>query len=386
MVKEADALQAAGFEVTVLASDHFEPVRRLDRSILERVAWRSVLLRPQGGRIARLLGKLRREVCRIWVVAGRSGTGVAIHANFERHQEFVSAALRIPADLYIGHTLSGLAVAATAALQKRAILGFDAEDWHREEQSESDRRKGQKRAIALIEEAFVPKCAYVTAASPLIGAAYAALGARTPTTILNVFPLSEAPSSQNGDAGQIDAVYWFSQTIGPDRGIEAILRAVALLPQQWELHLRGTPSPGYVESLGCLAESLGMKERLKWLPPERPDQMVRLAAPYAVGLSVELNQPPNRAICLTNKIFTYVLAGTPVLLSDTPAQTLLAKDLGKASSVVNIEDSRAVADSILGLCSVEAREEARTLGRERYNWDFESKALVTSVRQALGVV
>ena len=158
-----------------------------------------------------------------------------------------------------------------------------------------------------------------------------------------------------------------------------------MLPQQWELHLRGTPAPGFVESLGCLAESLGMDRRLKWLPPERPDQMVRLAAPYAVGLSVELKQPPNRAICLTNKIFTYILAGTPVLLSDTPAQRLLAVDLGKASSVVDIEDPRAVADSILTLCSSEARETARTLGRKRYNWDFESKVLVASVRQALGV-
>jgi hypothetical protein len=58
-----------------------------------------------------------------------------------------------------------------------------------------------------------------------------------------------------------------------------------------------------------------------------PEEMVRQAAPYDIGLSLETDISDNRSLCLTNKIFTYLLAGVPVLLSDTPAQRALAPRL-----------------------------------------------------------
>ena len=68
--------------------------------------------------------------------------------------------------------------------------------------------------------------------------------------------------------------------------------------------------------------------------------MARLAAQHDVGLASELSTPPNRAISLTNKVFTYLLAGIPVLLSNTPAQRGLAAELGEAAQVVDLKSSR----------------------------------------------
>ena len=117
-----------------------------------------------------------------------------------------------------------------------------------------------------------------------------------------------------------------------------------------------------------------------------PAEMVRLAADYDVGLSLETDVSENRRICLTNKIFTYLLAGVPVIMSDTPAQELLAPDLGQAARLCTLADPAGLAAILDALASAPARAEASQaawrLGRERYNWDREQEVLLQSVAAA----
>ena len=115
-----------------------------------------------------------------------------------------------------------------------------------------------------------------------------------------------------------------------------------------------------------------------------PEEMVRLAAAYDVGLSLETDVSENRQFCLTNKIFTYLLAGVPAVMSDTPAQRQLARDLGEAAVLVSLSDPQAVAAAIDRLASGvdAAKAHAVRLGRERYNWDVEKKTLLASVEAA----
>ena len=116
--------------------------------------------------------------------------------------------------------------------------------------------------------------------------------------------------------------------------------------------------------------------------------MVRLAAAYDIGLSLETDVSENRRLCLTNKIFTYLLAGVPVLLSDTPAQRALAPDLGAAARLVLARRSaghrRGARSTLRGLAGGARRGvgSAWRLGRERYNWEVEKGALLGSVARA----
>ena len=50
--------------------------------------------------------------------------------------------------------------------------------------------------------------------------------------------------------------------------------------------------------------------------------------------STEPCEPLNRDICLTNKLFTYVLAGLPQIMTSTRAQGRIANDLGDAAQIV----------------------------------------------------
>jgi hypothetical protein len=117
--------------------------------------------------------------------------------------------------------------------------------------------------------------------------------------------------------------------------------------------------------------------------------MAKLAANYDLGLSLEITEPQNRAICLTNKIFTYLLAGIPVLLSHTPAQSQLAEQLGEAAILVDIHDTLCLATVLdhwfTDVVRVEkARAKARQLGQEVYNWDVEQCKFLGMIRNILG--
>ena len=93
----------------------------------------------------------------------------------------------------------------------------------------------------------------------------------------------------------------------------------------------------------------------------------------------------NRALCLTNKAFTYMLAGLAVVLTATPGQEPLAADLGEGALVYAPGDIETLAKaSGAGPTTDGAR--ARPGGeleaaRDRWHWEHrdERGALLTAV-------
>jgi hypothetical protein len=305
--------------------------------------------------------------------------------------ELVSAALNNPSDLYIAHYSAALPAAAIAARRFDAKYAFDAEDFHPGEWT-LDQLGLESQLVRRIENEYLPGCCYVTAASPGIADAYAALyGIPRPVVVLNTFPLRQAPLSPSlaGMVAPGPSIYWFSQTIGPDRGLECAIRALGLAQSQPHLYMRGKPARGYVETLRRLASENGVSGRIHFLPPELPDRMEKLASMFDVGFVGETGHSINRQIALTNKIFTYLLAGLPTLLSDIPAHRELAKELGRATrlyAVDNTEDLATNIDALLGDASAlaDGRALAYRLGQKKYNWEAVKLDLVECVGRHLG--
>ena len=378
VLKEADALHEAGYAVTAVVCDYTEALRGFDDEIANDVPWKVVRVpRPAG---ERPIGLLAGGVARL--AGTHMPVALAARAYGGPAAALARAAGGAPADLYIGHYVAGLAAAGRVARRRGAMLGFDAEDLHAGEGTPL-----QVSMVRTIEDALLPACRHVTAAAPLIGEAYRERYGVEPVVVLNVFPLAMAPTEPAPSGQGAFRAYWFSQTIGLDRGLQSFIQAMARTTARVTLDIRGGNRWGHGARLVELARELGIADRVTLLPMAAPEEMVRLAADYDIGLSLETDISENRRVCLTNKIFTYLLAGVPVLLSDTPAQRALAPALGAAAAVVSLADSvgiAAVLDRLAG--SPDARREARDrawrLGRERYNWEVEKAALLGSVERA----
>ncbi len=93
-------------------------------------------------------------------------------------------------------------------------------------------------------------------------------------------------------------------------------------------------------------------------------------------------------MCLSNKAFTCLLAGLPVVLSDTPAQRRLAGELGEACRLIRLDDAGAAAVTLDAWLADDAamhrsREAARKAARDVFNWDAEREKFLAAVTRAL---
>jgi glycosyltransferase involved in cell wall biosynthesis len=302
-------------------------------------------------------------------------------------QKLSRAAAAEPADLYIGHYLDALPAVAWAARRYGSKFGFDAEDDHIGELDDVPENRSEIAIRQEIEKTFLPHCHHLTTSSPSIARAYRARYGVTMTSILNVFPLSHAPAEPCPRSKRVLSLYWFSQTIGPDRGLEPVIRAIGKIKGRVKLSIRGSDFLGYSAHLKMLAKEAGIADAISFLPSAPPDQMARLAAQHDVGLASELSTPPNRAISLTNKVFTYLLGGIPVLLSNTPAQRDLAKELGDAAQMVDLAAPDMIAAHLdLWASNPQtlwaAKMTAWQLGQTRFNWDTEKRKFLHAVTRA----
>jgi hypothetical protein len=323
------------------------------------------------------------------VGAERAPLSLVVRSVGRVHSEIVRALTAQSVDLIYGGTTGALAAVAEAGRATGTPFALDLEDFHSGETGGAEAPFANALA-ARIECAVLPGAAFLTTSSESIAAAYADARGVSPHVIHNTFPLpGRAP-----DFGRVDPamlrLYWFSQTIGPGRGLEDAIAAVGRADIAAALVLRGRPLPGYFESLQRLAQVHAPGLSLSHQRPAPPDAMIDLARGFDVGLALEQVDVYNHQLALSNKALTYILAGVAVAVTDTPGQHALAADLGAAAALVPVGDVDALAGALARWgrdpaaldCAKRAAWAAAT---RRWHWEhpLERGALCALVREAL---
>ena len=390
LVKEADALHDAGYEVRVLCSHYVPWADEVDKELLASRPWRCTYVggEPQRASPTYYWTRARHAAARGGLRLWRASSFLQRRLLDRVAPELEAAALRTPADLYIAHYTGALPSAALAASRHGAKLGFDAEDL---EFGSYDRDQGPSPhdlVVGRVQGQFLPQCDYITASSPGIAEAYAArYRLPLPATVLNVFPLAQRPPRFRATAGDGPlTLYWFSQTIGLDRGLPDAVRALgSLRGRRIELHIRGELRETTRRELFALAASAGVdRNQIVLHPPGPPEEMVRLSAEYDVGLALEQPANESRKICLTNKIFTYLLAGNAVAATATQSQRALMAKIGGAGFCFEREDLHALATNLLvwyedRKALDRTRRQAWDWGTRELNWDLEKQKFLDLV-------
>jgi hypothetical protein len=331
LLKMADACAEAGYDVRVVSGSFMAWAAAQDAAVAAARAWRwePVEYRRDVNRAVHAASGARRRLA----VATLRALGVdrapwtAVTRAFSRiYDELRAAVLREPFDLVIGGSVGGLALVADLGATRGVPTLLDLEDLHLDESEAPDAALQHATSRRILERVLRDVTA-VTTSSVHIADAYAReLGVR-PAVVHNVFPFpADLPSS--GPRGPL-RLYWFSQTIGPGRGIEDAIAGVAASRVQAMLTLRGRADASYLDTLAAAAERVPSLT-LQIEAPASPDSMVALCAEHDIGLSPEVPSVANRRCCLSNKAFTYLPAGLPVIFTDTPAQRWLAEQLGPA--------------------------------------------------------
>jgi glycosyltransferase involved in cell wall biosynthesis len=384
MVKEADALADAGYNVTVLYVYWNAWGTALDKVLIPSKKWKAICVGggPQQRKGAFFLSRLIHKIAKI--VNQKTGGKLFSDLAIGRAGYFLTrAAKKYKADIYIGHNLGALPATVKAAKANKKPCGFDAEDFHRNEVSDNINDPDVLLKTHL-ESKYIPYLNYLSVSSPLICKAYQNLYPDVnPITILNVFPnnlkVEQPILNQDGPI----KLFWFSQTIGLHRGIEDVINALEFLKNYpFELHLLGLPAKDVSSNFENESISIHFHE------PIMPDEIPAFASQFDIGLAVENSTPLNRDLCLTNKIFTYLQAALAVVASDTTAQQNLIHQYPAVGKVYQKGDSEALAEVLLYYHQhrellVKTRRAALSVARDQLNWENESGKFLGIVKQTL---
>lgn len=392
MLKAADALTCAGHTVRVVSVNHTPWSTSTDALLRSTRTWSSSIIdyNADSGRRLWLTSGVRQRAMQAMASAvgpSRAPMSVVTRAFSRVHDELVRETTAAPADLIYGGSTGALAAAAESAGRLGIPYGIDFEDLHSSEHGGPGSEFSNGLA-ARVEQRVISRAAFTTAGSPMIADAYTERYGVRPVAIHNTFSIAPVDGTR-----QIDGplrLYWFSQTLGPHRGLEDIVRAAGEASVPVELHLRALPIPEYLESLRRLHAAVAPRLELVLHDPMNPDGMVAAAQAFDAGIASEEPEPLNRRLCLSNKIFTYLAAGIPVLMTRTAAQARLESSLGEAAFGYECGDIQELARIIRELSAdagrrARSREAARAAAERRWHWEHpeDRGALVDTIGTAL---
>lgn len=388
LVKEATALSDAGYGTTVIYCPLSPWADESDKRLMKQypdIEWIVAGVHPNHQPLRYKFARLRQKIYQYLFRFFPSNVGFAIRSNVLFSQELMHKAISKEADLYIGHNIGALSAVTTAARRFQRKASFDFEDYHRGEDKEGS---VHWRKIKLIEDYYVPMLAGATAASPLIAEAYQQhYPSLSIVCINNCFPLRYQQAFRTLPSAPLK-LFWFSQYIGPERGLETIIEAIGLTERKDIVFtLLGNVSEEHRGYFSKLAARAGLADsQLIFHPPVAEESLVSIAAEHHIGVAAEVSLLRNRDLCLTNKIFTYLLAGNAIVFSETRAQVSFQAAAPQAGILYH--NASALSKILLDYISDPQRLHAHrhasySLGRDELNWDQEQKKFLVLIKQIL---
>jgi len=380
--KEASTLAAAGYEVVILTIWTSSEKREKDLLLIQgkNIIYKASLnLIPGEIRFLkrfyiRLRRRLARDLKRILNIESSWCIGYA-------PQIMTEAALNEKADLYIAHTEFGILV-GKELIRKGVKLAYDIEDWY------SHDYLVPERPVALfksLEKFALENGLYCSCPSQSMATALEKNypSGKTVQVMYNGFSEKEN-TTEDAPAGSSSSLVWFSQTIGPGRGLETILKALHVLETKIELHLIGACVAGYDAELNRIFP-FNKGHQLIIHPAVKHHELVSILAQHNIGLAIENNTPENKNRTVSNKILQYLQAGIKVLATDTEGQKEVAAFFPDTVTTVPVDHPELWAkqiDILLQSAPVNRRTQLQQFN-EQFSWEAQEKKLLELVKKAI---
>jgi glycosyltransferase involved in cell wall biosynthesis len=382
-LKEIRAALEAGYKVSVMKFDYNNWTNDYEDAIekkLEKVEWIKI-----SGRRKPLLPWLAATLTsfissKLLTIAGSNAR--LISYALDKRSYLLNKQLKKLNPNYnivIAHNPGAFWASCSYATNNKIPLGIDIEDYHPGEYCD----KKQSGYMKLLMDKVLPAAAYITAASPLILKYSEKSNAENHKVINNVFSLQQQPSFKNIAVDNKLKLFWFSQHIGLDRGLQDIIAAMNLVDSySVDLTLVGNCNEDVKVTLQTQLTS--SKHAIIFKQPIAETALIEEASNHHIGLALESGANLNRNLCLTNKIFIYLLAGNAIIASDTDAQKDFAASNPESIIIYKVGDAQALANILHTTYAnttqlEEMRKSAYNAASSKYNWEAEQQVFLSLV-------
>lgn len=382
-------LAEAGFDVTVLGGFFDEELKKRDRKLLREVRFRHVPV------IDMTLGGLRRFIPRATV---KLSTIIHRRTGFENvwqlgyaYSALRRAAFSQSADLFIAHNEQAMAVGVELLRHGRRVA-VDMEDWFSEDLLPEARRDRPLRLLAHLERTLLTAGSFGMCTSHAMADALATFHQHPPPQVIyNTFPWRDRATLDGRfkDRHSLNrpSLHWFSQTIGPGRGLQDLFTALHLVPHDIEIHLRGKFVPGYKDLL-ISAMPVDWADRVFFHEPVHNDELFSRIAEHDIGFGGERVSCRSRDLTVSNKLFHYLLGGLAVVASDTAGQREIAAQSEGAIRLYSEGDPVSLAKQLNALLASRdalqsAKSAALRVARVKYCWEIDEARLLRAVTESV---
>jgi glycosyltransferase involved in cell wall biosynthesis len=191
---------------------------------------------------------------------------------------------------------------------------------------------------------------------------------------------------QVGDSRRDPDLVAYAGGLGPWKGVDLLLQALARVPQARLEVLGGRPDYPDWQRLKDLAAGLGLGGRLTMRPQAGQEAVRQLLGRASIAvwpgtarqrIAAEFTSPL--------KLFEYLAAGCAVICPDLPAARAVVSD-GENARLFSADDPESLAQALAGLLADPG--EGRRLGRagrqlaREYTWDARARSLLKAMAEA----
>ena len=178
----------------------------------------------------------------------------------------------------------------------------------------------------------------------------------------------------------------YSGTISHARGIDTLVRGLAFLPEA-HLVIVSVPFPHpSVPALLAIADEVGAADRIHVVPPVDQGELIHYISGADVAVHPMPGGSPNHDQALPNKLFEYVHAGLPLVVSDA---RLMADFVTKhhVGEVFVAGDPRSFADAVTAVLGSPAGDPERLAALARqFSWQGQEQEIVDYYNSLTGHV
>jgi glycosyltransferase involved in cell wall biosynthesis len=298
---------------------------------------------------------------------------------------------QLSADLFVAHSEPALYVAWRLQQAGRRV-GVDMEDWFSEDLLPDVRRQRPLRLLRQFERDVLVASAFTTCPSQAMSEALAVeYVCQPPTVVYNAFALAERQGvdglRRDRRGGAAVSLCWYSQTLGPGRGLEDLVAALPLLERDVEVHLRGSATAGMEQWIRSRLPER-WQQRLFVHAQVPNDELMSRLVEHDIGFAGEMKYCRNKELTVSNKILHYLLGGLAVIASDTVGQCEVAVRAPGAIELYPSGSPQQLAkalDSLLGSPDRlrQAKAAALQAAERTFSWDRQEEPLLQAVAAAL---
>ncbi|RYG43847.1 MAG: hypothetical protein EOO01_20595, partial [Chitinophagaceae bacterium] len=322
LVKELRACLKAGHRATVISFSFQNWSRPLNDRIFDEFSSLVTFVLLPGDRTAKwqwLSSTIMNFAARFVAKAFPGNVYLATIGLYKRSWLLLNRlrTLRGQFDLVIAHNPGAFVPAFYFASKQKLPLGIDLEDYH---PGESSNTKEIRQMEALLKSVGKRASVFTASSQWILDETRKWLPDVSLKTVVirNVFSRQQQPPFKSLPIEPLRLI-WFSQTVGLNRGIQdAILAMNKVTFGCIELTVIGHCQIDTREQLCQLHKS--DKHSIRFLEPMQEAELIETCSRHHIGMALEPGFSLNNELALSNKLFTYLLAGNAIVASETKAQ------------------------------------------------------------------